>query len=119
MKIDEGWFKSGFIPVVKKQIPVYYKQATKAGTIQTLEGPAKYEAHDFIVTGPEGEEYPVPFKKFLSLYKLQPTAGSPAVPNRILKIAKLADHDGVLHKSFGDLEYKKDEHFIVYHGPGD
>lgn len=40
-------------------------------------------------------------------------------PKKIPKIAKLADHDGVIHTSWGDLNYTKGNDYIVRHGPGD
>jgi len=36
-----------------------------------------------------------------------------------MKVAKLADHDGVLHTSWGDLNYTKGNDYIVRHGPND
>jgi hypothetical protein len=42
-----------------------------------------------------------------------------ATPKKIVKYAKLADHDGVLHTSWGDLSYTKGNDVIVRHGDGD
>jgi hypothetical protein len=37
-----------------------------------------------------------------------------------MKIAKLADHDGVVNTSWGEpMHYRTGEDFIVRHGPGD
>ena len=36
-----------------------------------------------------------------------------------MKRARLADHDGVLKTSWGDLKYQKGKHYIVRHGSGD
>jgi hypothetical protein len=36
-----------------------------------------------------------------------------------MKVARLADHDGVVRASWGNLEYTKGNDYIVKHGPGD
>jgi hypothetical protein len=36
-----------------------------------------------------------------------------------MKVAKLADHDGVVRASWGNLEYTRGNDYIVKHGPGD
>jgi hypothetical protein len=36
-----------------------------------------------------------------------------------MKVAKLADHDGVVKASWGNLEYTKGKDYIVKHGSGD
>ena len=42
-----------------------------------------------------------------------------STPKKIIKLAKLADHDGVLHTSWGDLNYTAGNDYIVRHGTGD
>ena len=42
-----------------------------------------------------------------------------ATPKRVEKWAKVADHDGVLHTSWGDLAYTTGADYIVRHGAGD
>jgi hypothetical protein len=36
-----------------------------------------------------------------------------------MKTARLANHDGVVKASWGNLEYTKGNDYIVRHGPGD
>jgi hypothetical protein len=36
-----------------------------------------------------------------------------------MKTARLADHDGVVKASWGNLEYTKGNDYVVRHGPGD
>ena len=41
-------------------------------------------------------------------------------PKKIIKRAKLADHDGVVNTSWGEpLHYSFGKDYIVKHGPGD
>ena len=40
-------------------------------------------------------------------------------PKKIIKLAKLADHDGVIHTSWGKLAYTANNDYIVKHGPTD
>lgn len=64
--------------VSKKPIPVQVEFATADGTCDTLEGPVRFRAGDAILTGVEGERWPVRREAFLSAYEaVAPTrAGS-------------------------------------------
>jgi hypothetical protein len=115
--IDDTWFQQGAFNTSKKAAPVKYQQATDAGTVDTLEGPVRYEAGHYIMTGPKGEQYPITPEKFNTLY--DDNGNGTATPKKINKVAKLADHDGTLHTSWGDLAYTKGNDYIVRHGPGD
>jgi len=72
---------------------------------------------DYVITGPEGEEYLNDPKTFHAL-KTDNGDGT-ASPKAIPKQVKLADHDGVLHTSWGDLTYTTGNDYIVRHGTGD
>jgi hypothetical protein len=115
--IDDSWFEQGAFPTFKKAAPVSYKTAIGPGTIETLEGPVNYLAGHKIMTGPKGEQYPITLEKFNTLY--DDNGDGTATPKKIDKVAKLADHDGVLHTSWGDLAYTKGNDYIVRHGAGD
>jgi hypothetical protein len=52
--IDDTWFQDGF-DTFKKPAKEKYEIATEPGTIDTLEGPVKYPAGYYIMTGPKGE----------------------------------------------------------------
>lgn len=114
--IDDSWFKDGF-KTFKKSNPISYKTAINSGTIDTLEGPVNYVAGHKIMTGPKGEQYPISPEKFKSLY--DDNGDGTATPKKIIKIAKLADHDGTLYTNWGDLKYTKGNDYIVRHGPND
>jgi hypothetical protein len=116
--VDEPWFQQGSFETFKNSTPVKYQQATTAGSIQTLEGPVSYAAGYYIMTGPKGEQYPITPQRFKELY--DDNGNSTATPKKIVKLAKLADHDGVVKTSWGDdLKYTAGNDYIVRHGPGD
>ena len=114
---NDAWFKEGSFETYKKPAQEKYEIAQQAGTVQTLEGPVQYEAGHYIMTGPKGEQYPITAKKFHSLK--DDLGNGIAVPKKIMKIAKLADHDGVIHTSWGDLNYTAGNDYIVRHDTGD
>ena len=115
--VSEDWFADGF-KTFKKANPVKYRVADKDGTIETLEGPVSYKAGYYIMTGPKGEQYPITPEKFATLY--DDNGNGTGTPKKIVKIAKLADHDGVVNTSWGEpLNYTAGNDFIVRHGPGD
>jgi hypothetical protein len=115
--IDDNWFKQGSFKTFKKAAPVKYQVAQQPGTVQTLEGPVKYAVGHYIMTGPKGENYPIAPEKFNTLY--DDNGDGTATPKKIIKLAKLADQDGVLHTSWGDLNYTTGNDYIVRHGTGD
>jgi len=116
-KIDDSWFKDDAFRTFKQAKSIHYDTATDSGTVDTLEGPVKYQAGHKIITGPKGEKYPVSPEKFADYY--DDNEDGTATPKKIIKYAKLADHDGVLHTSWGDLSYTKGNDVIVRHGDGD
>lgn len=116
-EVSEDWFKSGSFQAYKIPAPIHYETATGPGVTQTLEGPVRHDVGHKIVTGTKGEKYPIAPEKFSSLY--DDRGDGTATPKKIIKAAKLADHDGVLHTSWGDLAYKTGQHYIVRHGDGD
>jgi hypothetical protein len=52
----------------KKPIPAEFRIATEAETIETKEGPVDANPGDAIMTGVEGEQWPIPAEKFASTY---------------------------------------------------
>lgn len=116
-RVDDQWFDDHSFITFKRPVAIHYEVATEPGTIQTLEGPVDYVAGHRIITGPKGERYPVTPVKFAAYYDDE--GDGTATPKPIIKRARLADHDGVLHTSWGDLAYSRGEDYIVRHGPGD
>ena len=115
--INDAWFKDGF-QTFKKPAQEKYEVAQEDGTIQTLEGPVNYKKGYYILTGPKGEQYPIPPEKFNELK--DDLGDGVCSPKKIIKTAKLADHDGVVKTSWGeDLNYTANNDYIVRHGAGD
>ena len=117
-KITDAWFEDGAFKTYKQPNPERYEIADQDGEIQTLEGPVKYKAGYYILTGPKGEQYPIPPEKFR---ELKDDAGDGVCyPKKIVKLAKLADHDGSVATSWGEtLNYSAGEDYIVRHGSND
>jgi hypothetical protein len=116
--ITDAWFKNGGFETYKKPAKEKYEIAQQDGVIKTLEGPVNYKKGYYILTGPKGEQYPMPPEKF---HNLKDDLGDGICqPKKILKIAKLADHAGSVDTSWGEkLQYNAGEDYIVRHGPND
>jgi len=119
--ISDEWFKNGSFETFKKGNPEQYEIADKPGTIDTLESngkPQNYKKGWYILTGPKGEQYSMPPEKF---HELKDDNGDgTCVPKKIIKLAKLADHNGIVNTSWGEpLHYSTGEDVIVRHGEGD
>lgn len=115
--INDAWFRDGF-ETYKTPNPEQYQIAQQDGVLKTLEGPVNYRRGYYILTGPKGEQYPIPPEKFA---ELKDDAGNGVCyPKKIIKVAKLADHDGAVKTSWGEtLNYTAGNDYIVRHGPGD
>lgn len=117
-KISDDWFRTGSFKTFKIPAREPFEIASDDGEIETLEGPVKYKKGYYIMTGPKGEQYPIPPEKFNEL-KTDNGDGT-ASPKKIIKLAKLADHDGSVNTSWGEvLNYSKGQDYIVRHGDND
>lgn len=115
--ITEEWFDhEDTFSAFKPPKPIQHETATESGTIETLEGPVRYEEGHKIITGPKGEKYPVAPEKFAALYDVNDEGI--ATPKKIIKQVRPADHSGVLKTSWGELSYKPGD-LVVRHGVGD
>jgi len=115
--ITDDWFYNGF-QAYKRPAKEKYEIAKEPGTVQTLEGPVKYPAGYYIMTGPKGEQYPISPETF---DKLKDDLGNGVcTPKKIIKLAKVADRSGTVDTSWGEkLHYNPGEDVLVRHGPGD
>lgn len=118
-KITDAWFDSPeAFDAYKVPIPVEFEVATDDGQILTLEGPVHYRQGDYIMTGPKGERYPIIPERFRELYV--DNGNGTATPRKIIKRARLADHQGTVKTSWGDdLHYNAGQDYIVKHGSND
>jgi len=115
--INDDWFNDGF-QAYKRPAKERYEITKEPGIVQTLEGPVKYPAGYYIMTGPKGEQYPISPETFS---KLKDDLGDGVcTPKKIIKMAKLADRSGTVDTSWGEkLYYNSGEDVLVRHGPGD
>ena len=118
LRITDDWFKDGGFKTYKRPAKEHYEIADEPGTIDTLEGPVKYPAGFYIMTGPKGEKYPISPEKFADLK--DDLGNGICTPKKIMKVAKLADHAGTVDTSWGEkLQYNAGEDVIVRHGEND
>lgn len=116
--ITDDWFTDGGFKTYKFPAKEKYEIAEVPGTIETLEGPVKYPAGYYIMTGPKGEQYPISPEKFAELK--DDLGNGICTPKKIVKLAKLADHSGTVDTSWGEkLHYNPGQDYIVRHGPND
>jgi hypothetical protein len=116
--VSDDWFKDGAFKVFKRPAKEQYRIATEPGTIDTLEGPIKYPAGHYIMTGPKGEEYPISPERFKDLK--DDLGDGVAQPKKIVKLAKVADHSGSVDTSWGEkMHYDPKVDVIVRHGAND
>lgn len=116
--INESFFVEGAVPVFKRPAVEPYEVAASPGVLITREGPQRYEAGYYLMSGPEGERYSMPAEKFCELK--EDLGGGLASPKKIIKLAKLAESNGAVLTSWGEpLEYRAGEDYIVRHGKGD
>lgn len=116
--VTDDWFKTGSFETFKLPAREKYNIASTDGTIETLEGPVRYKAGSYIMTGPKGEQYPITPERFAELK--DDNGDGTASPKKIIKLAKLADHDGIVNISWGEpLHYTRGNDYIVRHGQND
>ena len=116
--ITDAWFRDGAFKAYKRPAKEHYEIAVEPGVIDTLEGPVKYPAGYYIMTGPKGEQYPISPEKFKELK--DDLGDGVCTPKKIIKLAKLADHSGTVDTGWGEkLHYNPDEDVIVRHGEND
>ena len=116
--ISDDWFTDGGFKAYKRPAKERYEIADEPGTIDTLEGPVKYPAGYYIMTGPKGEQYPITPEKFDELK--DDLGDGVCTPKKIIKWAKLADRSGSVDTSWGEkLHYNPGEDVIVRHGEND
>lgn len=116
--VTDDWFSTDAFEAYKRPAKERYEIASGPGTIQTLEGPVKYDTGYYIMTGPKGEQYPITPERFNSLK--DDLGNGVCTPKKIIKLAKVADHSGTVDTSWGEkLHYDPGVDVIVRHGPND
>jgi len=109
----------------KKALPLHFRVADDEETIQTKEGPVNARAGDYIMTGTESENWPIPAAKFeetydiLSTYDKNPVKGE-AAKKKILVFAKQMSEPFQVKVSWSsDLLSGDVDDYLVQYGPGD
>lgn len=125
--VNDDWFKTGSFKTQKKiaagdnPVKEPFVIADTDGELDHLEGKGKkqkYKRGYYIITGVQGEKYSMPPETFHEL-KIDNGDGT-ATPKQIVKLAKVADHSGIVKTSWGeDLHYDPEIDVIVRHGPND
>jgi hypothetical protein len=102
----------------KKPIPVVFELAGEDKTIETKEGSVRAMAGDAIMTGVEGEQWPIPIEKFNQTYDDlgDGTASKKDIPVFVKEMSepfqvKVSWSDDLLSGEAGD--------YLVQYGPGD
>ncbi len=119
MRVTDAWFEKGSFKTFKKPIPVPYTIADSDGITNTLEGPVEHKAGHYIMgPGPKKEFWPLEPENFHDKY--DDNGDGTGIPKGgVIKTAKLADHDGVIKATWGNLEYTAGNDVIVRHGEDD
>lgn len=118
----------GAFRAIKKSIPVDVVFASKSGALATQEGLVKYQIDDALLTGVEGERWPVQRSKFLASYMPVPplkTGNTGLYVKKPLPVwvwraevatdIALSENRGMLQAHVGDIviEYAPDSHAVV------
>lgn len=115
---------AGAFQARKRPVQVRVEFADRAGTLETREGPVHYGAGDALLTGVDGERWPIPQARFVATYcPCAPTTPGEAgcyrkrpltvwawrTPGRLE--VELSEGRGQLHAEPDDV--------LVQYGPGD
>jgi len=102
----------------KKPIPLQFRYAKGDGWIKTKEGEVRMKAGDAIMTGTEGENWPIPAEKFAETY--DDLGDGTAAKKNIPVFAKEMDQPFQVKVSWSnDLLQGEPGDYLVQYGPGD
>jgi hypothetical protein len=102
----------------KRPIPLRFRVAPEDETIETKEGPVNAKAGDAVMTGTEGEQWPIPREKFEQTYDiLEP--GSAAKKNIPVFAKEMSEPFQVKVSWSDDLLQGAPRDYLVQYGPGD
>ena len=105
-------------PAMKKPIPLKFRVAEQPETIQTKEGPVEAPVGAYIMTGTEGEQWPIPAEKFQETYDI--IDGDTASKKSIPVTAKQMGRNFNVTVSWSDQKLiGKRGDWLVKYGPGD
>ena len=109
---------SAAFQTAKKPIPLNFRYAEESETIETKEGPVESAPGDAIMTGTEGEQWPIPSDRFAETYDvLEPGLAAkkdiPVFAKEMMEPfqVKVEWSEAFLQGEAGD--------YLVQYGPGD
>lgn len=109
---------NGAIAVFKKPIPLKYVVMNSDATIKTKEGDVEGKAGDILMTGTEGEQWPIPKKRFDETYEMVEPGW--AAKRKIVVLAKQMILPFKVKVSWSDnLLHGKVNDWLVMYEPGD
>ena len=115
---DNPDLSQGGFQTAKKPIPLEFRYAETDETIETKEGPVGAKAGDAIMTGTEGEQWPIPAEKFAQTYDV--LGGGTASKKNIPVFAKEMSKPFQVKVSWSnDLLQGASGDYLVQYGPGD
>ena len=102
----------------KKPIPLNFRYAEDGETIETKEGPVTARVGDAVMTGTEGEQWPIPAESFKQTYNiLEP--GLAAKKDIPVFAKEMTDSFQVKVSWSSDLLQGDPGDFLVQYGPAD
>ena len=72
VNLEDFGLRSVPFRAIKRIVPMQVDFATDDGVVETREGPVRCSAGDAIMTGVEGEHWPIVREKFLAMYEATP-----------------------------------------------
>ena len=102
----------------KKPIPLSFRYAEADETIETKEGPVRATAGAVVMTGTEGEQWPIPAEKFAQTYD-DLGDGTAAKKNIPVFAKEMAVPFQVKVSWSDDLLQGRPSDYLVQYGPGD
>jgi len=109
---------SAAFETAKRPIPLEFRIAEEDEVIQTKEGPVRASAGDAIMTGTEGENWPIPGEKFKQTYDIiEP--GTAAKKNIAVFAKEMPETFQVKVSWSEDLLQGAPGDFLVQYGVGD
>lgn len=104
----------------KKAIPLRFRIAHEPEVVQTKEGPVSANAGDYIMTGTEGENWPIPSSQFNYDILTQDGDIGTASKKKIIVYAKEMSESFEVKVSWSPSTLKGNSgDYLVQYGPGD
>jgi RHS repeat-associated protein len=104
---------------MKKPIPMAFRFAEEGEIVATREGPVTANAGDAVMTGTEGENWPIPRAKFEATYDFDENTGLASKKPMEVQVEEMQEPFSVKVSWSGDVLEGNAGDFKVTYGPGD